>query len=181
MYGECGGVTFSGGEPILQSASLLELFKRLKEKEINIAIETSLYTNKKYLEEIIDYVDLFIVDIKILDAIESKKIINGDLNNYLSNIDYIFTKNKKVIFRIPLIKPYITNEKNLHSIYGLLKKYKPIKVEIFKGHNLAKEKYAKLNLNYNKVNTIGDDEIENIKNKIKDLDIDVEIISFWYY
>lgn len=178
LYRNEGGVTFSGGEPLIQSSSLLELFKRLKDKDINIVVETSLYSNKKNLQEIIDYVDLFIIDIKILDEIESSKIINGNLHNYLDNIEYVFSKNKNVIFRVPLIKPYITNEKNLKNIYDLLKKYKPMKVEIFKGHNLAKEKYAKLNIDYNKVETVNSEEISIIKNRINKLGVDVEIISF---
>lgn len=178
LYKEDGGVTFSGGEPLIQSNILSKLFKNLKKQNINIAVETCLYVKKENIEEIINYVDLFIIDIKILDEKESKKIINGNLETYLTNIDYIFKNNKKVIFRIPLIKPYITNENNLNKIYNLLEKYKPYKVEIFKGHNLAREKYLKLGLNYNEVKTISDDEIIKIKNKINNLDINIEVISF---
>lgn len=178
IYGEDGGVTFSGGEPLLQSDILSILLKKLKDKKINIAVETCLYVNQENIEKIIDDVDLFIIDIKIIDKNESKNIINGNIEKYLENIEYIFKNNKKVIFRIPLIKPYITNENNLNNIYDLLKKYKPTKVEIFKGHNLAKEKYLKLGLKYNQVETISDKEIANIKDKINKLDINVEVISF---
>lgn len=178
LYENNGGITFSGGEPLLQSKNLSLLLKRLKDRNINITIETCLYTNKENLEQIIDFVDLFIVDIKILQSSENKKIISGNLENYFDNVDLIFKKKKNVIFRIPLIKPYITNEGNLTKIYSFLEKYKPIKVEIFKGHNLGKEKYLKLDLSYEKVETINDEEIKKIKEKIEQLQIDVEIMSF---
>lgn len=178
LYKKDGGVTFSGGEPLIQSDVIKELFIRLKKQNINIAVETCLYVSKENIEKIIEYVDLFIIDIKILDTKESAKVLGGNLEKYLTNVDYIFKNRKKVIFRIPLIKPYITSESNLEEIYNLLKEYKPSKVEIFKGHNLAREKYLKLGLNYNEVETMNDDEILDIKNKINNLDINVEIISF---
>lgn len=178
IYKDGGGVTFSGGEPLLQSKNLSKLCKNLKERKIHITIETCLYNNRKNLEEIINLIDLFIVDIKILEDKISKGIINGNLDNYLDNIDLLFKNNKKVIFRIPLIEPYITNEFNLNKIYEFLKKYKPIKVELFKGHNLAKEKYLRLGLSYKKVETIDDNKIKIIQDKIKQLKIDVEIMSF---
>lgn len=178
LYKENGGVTFSGGEPLLQSKALSQLFVKLKDNKINIAIETCLYTNISNLKDIIDYVDLFIIDIKILDVVENSKVIKGNLDDYINNLSYIFDNKKNVIFRIPLIKPYITNQDNINKIIDLLGNYKPMKVEVFKGHNLAKEKYLRLGLPYNTVETIDDMEIMKIKERIEDLGIDVEVISF---
>lgn len=178
LYGNDGGVTFSGGEPLLQSKTLAKLMRNLKEKNINISIESCMYVNNSFLEDVVDYIDLFIIDIKILNSEKNLNILKGNLNLFLDNVQHIFSKNKKVIFRIPLIKPYITNEENLNDIYKFLEKYKPHKVEIFKGHNLAKEKYNKLELNYEKVQTISDEEINTIKEKIEQLDIKTDIIKF---
>ena len=178
LYENDGGVTFSGGEPLVQSKSLAILMKRLKEKKINIAIESCMHVKKSFLEDVVDYIDLFIIDIKILNSEKVLDILKGKLKLFLDNIQYIFSKNKKAIFRIPLIKPYITNEENLRNIYEFLEKYKPNKVEIFKGHNLAKEKYNKLELNYEDVETISDEEINTIKEKIEQLGIQTDIIKF---
>jgi len=178
LYNEEGGVTFSGGEPLIQSKNLSILMKKLKEECINIAIETSLYSNEDNLSDLIDHIDLFIIDIKILLKNEAFEIFGGKLEKYLNNIKKVFEKNKKVIFRIPLIYPYITNEENLNEIYDFLKRYKPFKVEIFKGHNLGKEKYKKLGLEYKDVNTINNDQIEEIKNKIREIGIQIEVINF---
>lgn len=178
LYGSDGGVTFSGGEPLLQSKNLSKLMKKLVDSNINIVMETCLFANKTTLEEIIDYVDLFIVDIKILDKDKCLKVLGGELELFFENIKLIFSKEKKVIFRIPLIEPYITNKKNMEEIYDFLKLYKPLKVEIFKGHNLAREKYSKLGLKYDEVKPITNKEIEIIKNNIENLKIKTDIIKF---
>lgn len=178
LYEKNGGVTFSGGEPLIQSESLLNLMKKLKKDDINITVESAMYVNTEELNNIIDYIDLFIIDIKILNKENALEILGGHIEQFLNNIDVVFRKNKKVIFRIPLINPYITNKENLESIYDFLNKYKPHKVEIFKGHNLGKEKYKKLGLEYNEVQTISDDEILKIKNRIDKLGINIEVISF---
>lgn len=178
LYGKDGGVTFSGGEPLIQSDLLSVLMKRLKENNVNIAVETCMYANLKDLDNIIDHTDLFIIDIKILNQEKALEVLSGNLEKFWTNIDTVFRKGKKVIFRIPLIYPYVTNIENLNRIYEFLEKYKPYKVEIFKGHNLGKEKYQKLGLEYIEVKTISDMEIEDIKNKIKSLGIEAEVISF---
>ncbi len=178
LYSTDGGVTFSGGEPLIQSVSLISLMKSLKQEKINIAVETSLFVTADLLLKVIDYIDLFIVDLKILDSNKCLSYLQGNLEIYLHNIDEIFKRKKNVIFRIPLISPYVTNEDNLSLIYKFLQQFKPIKVEIFKGHNLAKEKYLKLGITYNTVETITDDEIKVISEKIELLGIDTEIIQF---
>ena len=177
LYGNDGGVTFSGGEPLLQSKKLKELLIELKKESINIAIESCLYVDNNNLLDVIDYIDTFIIDVKILNKDNVKTVLNGDFDVYLKNIDAVFSKNKNVIFRVPLIKPYGTDDNNLSEICHFFSKYKPNKVEIFKGHNLAREKYKKLRLDYSEVETLADEEIEIFKNKISDLGIDVEMIS----
>ena len=178
LYGTEGGVTFSGGEPLLQSKTLSLLLTRLKNKRVNIALETCLFVPQKNLIEVIDLVDLFIIDIKILNANNCLNILAGDIGMFFENVKTIFSFDKKVIFRIPLIFPFVTNKENLIDIYDFLKKFKPLKVELLKGHNLAKEKYNKLDIEYKKVETITDKEIASIKTKIERLNIEVEVMKF---
>lgn len=178
VYGIDGGVTFSGGEPLQQSQLLSILLKKLKKQKINISIETCLFVDSNKLLDIIDFVDLFIVDIKILDSKESLKILNGDISLFLKNIELLFENNKQIIFRIPLINPFVTNNKNINKIYDFLKIWKPLKVELMQGHNLAREKYHKLNIPYKNVKTISNNQIETIKKEIQMLDIEVEILKF---
>jgi len=173
FYGEEGGVTLSGGDAILHLKEVEELLKRLKSQGINICIETSL-TSPEYLVDIaIKYVDIFIIDIKILDE-ENIKSINGDVKLYLKNIKKVFDNKCKVIFRIPLVSNYTVTDKNIEKILELLDVYKPIKVEIFKVHSLAEKKYKTLNKELPVFDEITEEKISQIKQQIEDLGIVTE-------
>lgn len=175
-YENGGGVTFSGGEALLHFKELEPLLKRLKNRKIHICIETALMVKKELVEIALKYVDLFIIDIKILDNTQCNNIIGGNIQTYKDNIDRVFESNKKVIFRIPLIKPYTYNEQNIERISEFLTKYNPEKVEIFKVHQLAENKYKSLNKKMLEIKEkITDQEIEELKNKLNKLHINTEI------
>ena len=133
FYKTGGGVTFSGGEPLLQIKNLEPLLKKL---DINICFETALFVPPKSVKLAIKYADEFIVDIKILDKKTCKRIIENDINIYLNNLQILDLD--KVTFRIPICE-YTLNDTEL--IIDLLKKYPPKNVEIFIIHNLANDKY----------------------------------------
>ena len=172
-----GGVTFSGGEPLLQIKALKPLLKRLKDNNVNIAIETDLQVDSELVRFASKYVDEFIVDIKILDKDLNSKILKGNLDFYINNIELLCENNKVDIFRIPLSYEYTFTKKNQELIINFLKKYKCNKVEIFKIHNLAKNKYKAINRKFIEFREVSDDDIKNFYNRIKDLDINVEIIK----
>src|SRR5574344_462320 len=147
FYGKDGGVTFSGGEPLLSLSNLESLLIKLKAKDINIAVETSLFVPIDMLKLAIKYVDYFIVDCKILDSSSTLNILGGNIKVYLENLDYLFKnfEHKNIRIRIPIINNYTDNSNNLIAIVELLKKYKPDLIEIFSGHTLAEKKYDSLN------------------------------------
>lgn len=159
-YKTGGGVTFSGGEPLLQIRSLEPLLKSLKLKNINICFETALFVKEEYLNIAKLYADEFIVDIKMLDDENCRNIIKGNVSQYLNNLKLLNMKN--TTFRIPVTEYSLSDEK---LILDLLKDFKPKKLEIFKLHNLAKRKYELLNKEfYHK--EVSDDEFINFKNKL---------------
>lgn len=172
-YKTGGGVTFSGGEPLLQIKSLEPLLKSLKSKYINICFETSLFVPNEYLNMSNHYADEFIVDIKILEPEVCKNIINGNVNQYLDNIQSLDLD--KTTFRIPVTE-FSLNDQNL--IIDFLKEFKPKKLEIFKLHNLAKRKYEILDKDYYHVE-VSDDEIIDFKNNLEDVVSNVEIIEIY--
>ena len=172
------GITFSGGEPLLQSKNLALLASLLKKENINLCIETSLFATDEQLNDVIDYFDYFIVDIKILNAFNCKKILHGNIDQYYKNVDTLFKKNKKIIFRIPVADKVVFNDENIDLIINMLKKYKPLEVELFKLHNLAKKKYHALGLDYIDNIPISDDNINYLLSKIAELNITVKIIKF---
>lgn len=104
-----GGVTFSDGEALLQMEKLKPLLERLKFEGIHTAIETCLFTlpNMSQQEDALtialDFIDLFYIDIKILDKKRCKDILYGDINLYLSNLEKVLYKEKLFVLRIPVI------------------------------------------------------------------------------
>ena len=175
-YENGGGVTFSGGEPLLQFDKLEPLLKILKEKDINICVETALSVPTHLVDIAIKYVDEFIIDIKILDT-ENINKINGNVELYYKNVEEIFKNKKNVTFRIPLAKGYVVTENNLKFISALLSKYKPNNVEIFNIHNLAEKKYKTLNKDMAKLENINSKDVECIKQTIENLGIKVQECS----
>ena len=167
-YEDGGGVTFSGGEPLIQLDMIEGLLKRLKESNINICVETALGVNIEKVRFAINYVDEFIIDVKILLNIDAKEILGLDLNEYFKNIKEIFEHNKNIVFRVPLIYPYTYNSENINAINAFIKKYKPKKIEIFKVHSLARKKYESLNKKILEVKReISNNEMEQIKEKFE--------------
>lgn len=167
FYGSEGGVTFSGGEAILQYKELTQLIKLIKTKGISVAVETSLFVPTKYLEAIIQYVDYFYIDMKIMNPIVCKETIGGNLSLYKTNLEYVL-KGKKVIIRIPFIGKYIDNVDNRKLIIEELQRIKKhiIKVEIIKQHNLGDSKYVSLGLNKPMYYAVSDESITKFQKEI---------------
>lgn len=172
-----GGVTFSGGEPLLQIKALEPLLQKLKQEKINMCIETALQVPTELVDIAAKYIDEFIIDIKILDPEECKQVLNGNIELYNKNLKILSDKNKINIFRIPLVNEYTLKESNIEKILDLLTKFKFQKVEIFKIHNLAESKYKSIEKEMTKFSDIEDIEVKKVYDKIKKLNIDVEIIK----
>lgn len=172
-----GGVTFSGGEPLLQIKALEPLLIKLKKENINMCVETALQVPTELVEFASNYIDEFIVDIKILDKKMCKEILNGNIEMYNKNIELLISKEKIDTFRIPLVNEYTLKEENIKNILEFLKKYKVKKVEIFKIHNLAESKYKSIGKKMTTFSKIEDKKIKEVYDKIKKLNINVEIIK----
>jgi len=170
-----GGVTFSGGEPLLQIKKLEPLLKRLKSKGINICFETALSINEELVSIAADYADFIYVDIKLLS---NPSIIGLDFDLYYKNLELIKKSNiSDVVFRIPLNYEYTLSDDNISMVLDLLKKYSDFKVEIFKTHNLAEIKYEKLDTEFTHFKEVSDEDIESVYKKIKEFNEKVKIIS----
>ncbi len=174
-----GGVTFSGGEPLMQIMELEPLLKSLKERNINICFETSLSAPTDFLNIAIKYIDEIFVDVKLLDKKEAKEILNLDIDLYYENLNVLSDTiaNENIILRIPLNNEYTLKEENIESILHLIEKYPDFKIEIFKTHNLAESKYNYLNKEFIEFSNVEDEKIDEILNLIKKINDDVKVIS----
>lgn len=171
FYKTGGGVTFSGGEPLLQINNLEPLLKSLNNKNISICFETALFVPEKYLKIAKEYANEFIVDIKMIDSKNCKEVIGGKIDQYLNNLKLLDLE--KTTFRIPVTKFSL---KDTELILNLLKNYKPKHLEIFELHNLARNKYKLLNKQqyYEKIDG---GEIKEFHDKLKEFIPNTEIIE----
>lgn len=141
-----GGITFSGGECLLQMSQLENVLKKLREEKIHISIETSLFASEEQVNIAIQYVDLFYIDVKILNKKKCREFLQGDLRCYFRNLEKVINAKKTIVIRIPVIGKYTDSDENRKDVVSLLKKYQSniVKVELIKEHNLGVSKYQSL-------------------------------------
>ncbi|MBE6138962.1 MAG: pyruvate formate lyase-activating protein [Firmicutes bacterium] len=160
-----GGVTFSGGEPLLQSEFLLEMLKMCNKAGIHTALDTSgTGYNKKYLDEILKYTDLVILDIKAIDEDNYKKMTGKDMTMFNYFVDRLLENNNKIWLRQVIVPNINDTEEYIFKLKKYIKKFKNIeKIELLPYHTMGKEKYDKLNIKYRLTETLDMDK-EKCKN-----------------
>ena len=147
-FGKNGGVTFSGGEPLLQSKVLIELIKKLKEEDIHITIDTAGICNKNDYE-ILKYVDLILLDIKHITKEGYIDITQTDnFNKFEQFIKYLNNQNKDIWIRQVIVPDVNDNEKYINELAKYLneKIHNIKKIEFLPFHTLGFEKYKNLNI-----------------------------------
>ena len=171
-----GGVTWSGGEALLQAKELEPVFQMLKDAGVHQCVESCLFVPADKLALAMRYIDLFYVDIKILDKERCRSILHGELERYLANVDALFEAKKPVVFRVPVIGGYTDDGKNIERIIELIRQYPPLKVELIKEHNLGQSKYVSLGKTPLKLDTVTDEDMEKYKEElIVHTDVEAEI------
>lgn len=146
LAGMPGGVTLSGGEPLLQAQALAPVLLGLHTAGIHLCAETALFVPAAHLELVLPYIDLFYVDVKILDPARCRVVLQGDLTQYLANVETLFSCEKPVIFRLPVISGFTDGESNRRDAVAFIRRFRPLKVELIKEHHLGESKYASLGL-----------------------------------
>ena len=144
FFRENGGVTLSGGEPLLQEEFVLELLKQLHDEGIHTAIETALHIPTETLENVIPYLDLIYADMKLADEKKHREYTGVSNGLIKQNLIYLLTSpyRHKVIIRTPLIPEYTATEENLKEIAQFLSGLYPnVSYELLNYNPLAGAKY----------------------------------------
>ncbi len=178
FYGEDGGVTFSGGEPLCALGKNIRIISVLKQAGINIAIETSLFVPTKYLKNVLSQIDYVFIDLKILSEDKCKSILGGDACLFKKNIHYVSEEIPWIspVFRMPLVRGINTERDCLDEVIAILSKFSKPKIQIFNIHNLAQKKYQYLRITPSIFEPLSDAEIEEIKTYLHNNGAEVEII-----
>lgn len=150
-----GGVTVSGGEPLLQIEFVTEFFKLLKEHNVHTAIDTSgqpFSTDKEFLkkfDELLKYTDLVLLDLKEFDSEKHKNLTGFDNSNIIQMAQYLSDKNIPMWIRHVLVPTVTDNEESLGRLRDFIQSLKTVeKVEILPYHTLGLFKWEKLGIKY---------------------------------
>jgi pyruvate formate lyase activating enzyme len=145
----CGGVTFSGGEPLMQPGFLSALLMACRKQEIHTVVDTSGFANWNAFEKIRGDVDLFLYDLKHMDSIRHTEVTGVANKLILQNLRQLSETGAKCIVRIPLIPGINDDEKNLVESGMFLASLPHIEgVELIGYHNIAQAKYEALEREY---------------------------------
>lgn len=155
-YGTTGGVTISGGEPLLQMEFVTELCKTLKEKGIHTACDTSGSTfdvhQPKTVEahlNLLKYVDLFLLDIKEIHDEKHKKLTGKSNENVLNFARFLSENHKKMWIRHVLVPGITLDDEDLMHLKDFIDSLNGVeKIEVLPYHTLGVHKYRDLNMTY---------------------------------
>lgn len=171
-----GGVTFSGGEALMQVDGLVDILKQLKENGVHTAVETALFVPTENLKRALDYVDYFIVDVKILDADDCKRALGGDLDLYFQNIQILHKVGKINLFRVPCCPEHTFTEENKKRLLDFFKGHLSVPVQIFSIHNLGEKKYESLGRFMWKSKGVDREQLESYCDELVQCGINAEVI-----
>lgn len=146
-FGKTGGVTFSGGEPFYQKEFLLQTLKLCKKEGIHTALDTAGIA--KDPEEVLQYTDLVILDIKAYDATLYEQITGKKIDTFLSFLDTCQKLNKKMWLRSVIVPGINDSEEYILGLKNFIQKLKNVeKVELLPYETLGVHKYKELKIPY---------------------------------
>ncbi len=142
-----GGVTISGGEPLMQPDFAAELFALLQKAGVHTALDTCLYASKHALESVIPYVNLYLIDIKAIDENTHMQCTGVSNKSILKNFAYLYSLGKNIEVRVPYIPE--RNSGEMEKIADYLARFPRVSgVKILAYHDLSRSKYAALDMPY---------------------------------
>lgn len=145
-----GGVTFSGGEALMQGEFLLEALKLLKEEGINTCIDTSGYGQEEYYKEILKYTDIIILDIKQFNHEGYKELTGKSMNGFYKFLSYLNDFEGKIWIRHVMLPGFTDNEESMYRLFENISHLskKIDRIEILPYHIMGIDKYEKLGREY---------------------------------
>ena len=145
-----GGVTITGGEPLLQAKFIFELFSKLKEQHIHTCIDTSgMVALTEDIKKVLSVTDLVLLDIKHIDDEKCKNLVGKSNKLELEFAKYLSDNNIKMWIRQVLVPGYTDDKDDLLKLKNFISTLKTVqKVELLPYHNLGRYKWEKLGITY---------------------------------
>lgn len=164
-----GGITLSGGEPLLQVEFSKDVFKKAKEVNINTCLDTSGSILNDKVKELLEYTDRVLLDIKYTNNEDYLKYVGCDLDQVLKFLEYLEEKNIQTTLRQVIIPTLNDNFENINKLNEIINKYQCIdKVELLPFKKICQTKYDNLNIKFKfkKFDETSNDLIEKLSKEI---------------
>ena len=163
-----GGVTVTGGEPLLQVKFLIELFEKLKKENIHTCIDTSgMVALTDDIKKLLSLTDLVLIDIKHIDSEKCKNLVGFNNEKELAFARYLSDNNIHMWIRQVLVPGYTDDKQDLLKLKDFISSLNTVdKVEILPYHDMGRYKWEKLGLKYelDGVRVANDDDVKRAKN-----------------
>lgn len=144
-----GGVTFSGGEPLLQSEGLSSVIDKLKDEGISVALDTAGNVPWEAFQRVLKKTDLFLFDLKAVDSEAHRQATGSDNGLILENLERLYREGAAIRIRIPLIPEVNISPEEQERMAEILARYPGLEeVELLPFHRTALSKYRQLGMDY---------------------------------
>jgi pyruvate formate lyase activating enzyme len=173
-----GGVTFSGGEPLMQPSFLMGLLKACGDLDLHRTVDTCGYADTRTLLNVATHVELFLYDLKHMDSEKHYRYTGVPNEMILTNLKCLSRQGAGIIIRLPLIPGINDDRENIERTGAFLSSLAGVnQVNILPYHHTAAAKYKSLGLNYGAVDIARPtrDHLESIAGQLEKYDLQVKI------
>jgi len=144
-----GGVTFSGGEPLMQPVLVENIAKRMHDEGINTAIETCMHAPWKNIEQLLPFLDCWLTDLKHTDSKKFQAWTKGSLSRIKNNFQQLAKKGKRLVVRVPIVPGFNDTQEELNNIIDFVVSLESCsEIHLLPYHTLGINKYKLLDMPY---------------------------------
>lgn len=147
-FGEDGGITVSGGEPLLQAGFVAELFKACRAKGIHTCLDTSSSVFNDKVKSVLVYTDLLLLDVKHTEKEKYYELTGGDMAVPVAFLDHCRTMGQKMWIRQVVIPGYTDSEAYMEGLLRYIKNGNVHRVELLPYHENGRYKWERLGMEY---------------------------------
>ena len=172
-----GGVTLSGGEPLIQIDFLEELLVKLKEKNIHTAVDTCGAVNFENIRRISDYTDVFLYDIKLMDDKKHTEFTGVSNKLILDNLRRLSEVHENINLRMPIIEGVNADVNHIEKTIDFIRGLNVFSINLLPYHDIAKHKYKELGIPYeeDKMSKPSEDKMQHFKEMLEKEGYEVKI------
>lgn len=146
-----GGVTFSGGEPLMQHKFVIEAMKELRKEGVHTCLDTSGQADPGIIADVIPITDMFLLDLKHVDSTLHRKYTGVPNSKIFENYESIFTSGKDIFVRVPVVPGFNDDKENLRAMRDYLvskRNNKLLRVDLLPYHRIGASKYRRFGMEY---------------------------------